>query len=330
MVDLTTQWQVIAPARLHLGFIDLHGGIGSKFGSVGITLSQPKLVVEATHSEQLQLSGEHSDRIASYVKCFDEAYQVTSRCTIRLTQSIPPHIGLGSGTQMALAIGQILAKLHGLELSSSEIAMRLGRGARSGIGLHAFNQGGVLVDAGVKDQHPPVLVFRQPFPDPWRILLITVQGHDGLHGEAERTAFEQLPPFTTRCAGALSRTLLLQLMPAVIEQDFSSFSTAVYKLQTTMSDYFATVQGGDVSEQGAQKILEYLREQGIKGTGQTSWGPTIFAIVESHARAQSLQTQLAQWIKSKVEAGDASLADGQTREVFIVQGDNQGAVIKAE
>ena len=97
---------------------------------------------------------------------------------------------------------------------------------------------GVLVDAGVRDDKPPTLIFHHPFPSAWRILLIMTKGHDGLHGASEHAAFERLPQFSKSCAGVLSRTVLMKLMPAVVEQDFVSFAQAVYKLQATMKDYF--------------------------------------------------------------------------------------------
>ena len=116
-------------------------------------------------------------------------------------------------------------------------------------------------------------------------------------------------------------------MPSVIEQDFAGFSIAVGKLQATMSDYFSSAQGGAASEKGARKILQYLRKQGIKGTGQTSWGPIIFAIMKNDKQALILKTQLKQWMQSEIETDDSCLA-GSRREILIVQADNQGAVIR--
>ena len=309
-----------------MGFIDLHGGVGRRFGSVGIALNAPRLELEITAAEAFAVEGEDDTRIARLVAAFDNHYQVRSRCNIRIKQTIVAHNGLGSGTQTALALGQGLAKLHNLNISDTEIALCFARGRRSGIGIYAFGRGGVLIDAGVKAGHLPTLIFHHPFPQAWRILLIMTKGQDGLHGNNESTAFEQLPQFSKSCAAALSRTVLMKLMPAVIEQDFISFSQAVYKLQNTMKDYFSSVQQKNAII-NTEKLLEYLSKQGIKGIGQTSWGPTIFAIIESQAQAEALKAELIDYVHSLCQTEASISKDYELIDFLIVKGDNQGALV---
>ena len=318
--------EISTPARLHLGFIDMHGGVGRKFGSVGIALDAPRLKLEITPAEALDIRGADEGRISRLVEAFDKHYKVQSRCNIHIKQTIPAHQGLGSGTQTALAIGRGLASLHGLTLESVEIANCLGRGRRSGIGIYAFDYGGVLVDAGIKDDKLPALIFHRPFPSTWRILLITTKGQDGFHGADERAAFEQLPQFSKSCAGALSRTVLMKLMPAVVEQDFANFTQAVYKLQRTMKSYFSSVQEQKISRFNSIKLLEYLNKQCIKGIGQTSWGPTVFSIMENQTQAEALKTRLKNYLRSHGTETEAS-EDAEGVDFLIVKGDNQGAVI---
>jgi len=315
---------------LHLGFIDLHGGTGRRFGSVGLALATPRLEFQIMPAETLTVEGADNTRIAYLVKAFDNQYHTRSHCNIRVQQTIPAHKGLGSGTQTALAIGQGLAKLHNLDIADSEIAMHLGRGRRSGIGIHAFGQGGLLVDAGVKAGGMPTLIFRHPFPDRWRILLITRKGQDGLHGENERYAFKQLPQFSKSCAGALSRTVLMKLMPSVIEQDFASFSQAVHKLQNTMKDYFSSVEKQEVTTINSEGLLEYLSQQGIKGVGQTSWGPTVFAIMENQSQAEQLKAKLIDYMHATRQLDAAISEPAETIGFSIVSGDNQGMVMVAD
>jgi beta-ribofuranosylaminobenzene 5'-phosphate synthase len=45
--------RVVAPARLHLGFLDLHGGLGRKFGSLGVTLDEPRTALTVRRAETL-------------------------------------------------------------------------------------------------------------------------------------------------------------------------------------------------------------------------------------------------------------------------------------
>ena len=329
-ISFTRKITISTPARLHLGFIDLHGSLGRRFGSAGIALDAPRLELEITPSEALDVQGENSERIAKLVESFDKYYEVTSRCNIRLRRTIPAHKGLGSGTQTALAVGQGLATLHGLTLTGVELARCLGRGRRSGIGIYAFDCGGVLVDAGVKGNDLPTLIFHHPFPSAWRILLIMAKGEEGLHGANELTAFEQLPQFSKSCAGALSRTVIMKLMPSVIEQDFASFAQAVHKLQSTMTDYFSSVQEQEISRFNPAKLLEYLNKQGIKGIGQTSWGPTAFAIVESQAQAEVLKARLMDYVQSHCQTEPDALKAGKEIDFLIVKGDNKGAVVASD
>ena len=321
---------ISTPARLHLGFIDLHGGVGRKFGSVGIALDAPRLELEITSSAELDVQGADSARIAQLVALFDKCYRVESHCSIRIRQTIPAHNGLGSGTQTALAVGRGLAKWHNLETSDAEIAQCLRRGRRSGIGIYAFAHGGVLVDAGVKDDNLPTLIFHRPFPKAWRILLIMVKGQNGLHGASEHQAFGQLPQFSKSCAAALSRTVMMKLMPSVIEQDFAAFSQAVNKLQNTMKNYFSSVQEQKTSVLISEKLLEYLNKQGIKGTGQTSWGPTTFAIVESQAQAEALKALLIDYVQSRCQVASTVLEDNELMDFLVVGGDNRGAVVVSD
>ena len=312
---------------MHLGFIDLHGGVGRKFGSVGLALAAPRLQLEIKSAKTLDIQGENSVRIARLVKTFDDHYRVHSCCSIYVRQTIPAHSGLGSGTQIALAVGRGLAKLHNLDITDTEIARCLGRGRRSGIGIYAFGGGGILIDAGIKGDNLPTLIFRHSFPEPWRILLLMVKGKNGLHGDREQTAFGQLPQFSKSCAGALSRSVVMKLMPSVIEQDFTSFSQAVQKLQDTMKNYFSSVQEQKTSAINSEKLLEYLNKQGIKGTGQTSWGPTTFAITESHAQAEVLKAELIDYLCALHQREDALSKDYEAIDFLIVKGDNRGAVV---
>ena len=48
---------VKAPARLHLGLIDLGGDLGRLFGGIGVAINQPNVIVEAEKSERFTVEG---------------------------------------------------------------------------------------------------------------------------------------------------------------------------------------------------------------------------------------------------------------------------------
>ncbi|MFM7084077.1 MAG: GHMP kinase, partial [Hyphomicrobium sp.] len=53
---------VTAPARLHLGFIDLNGSLGRKYGSIGLALNAPRTKLVLSNAERYSAIGEDSVR----------------------------------------------------------------------------------------------------------------------------------------------------------------------------------------------------------------------------------------------------------------------------
>ncbi|MFD0935973.1 GHMP kinase, partial [Methylobacterium trifolii] len=45
--------EVEAPARLHFGFLDLHGGLGRRFGSIGLAIDAPAVRLAARVADRL-------------------------------------------------------------------------------------------------------------------------------------------------------------------------------------------------------------------------------------------------------------------------------------
>src|SRR5262245_28444818 len=139
---------VTVPARLHLGFLDLNGELGRTFGSIGLALSGLRTRVTVSRAMHAQVIGPDSDRVRRHVETLSDALGLRGAHRVQIDKAIPAHAGLGSGTQLALALAAAMRKLHGLPLDIRGDAMRLGRGGRSGIGIGLFDAGGVVVDGG--------------------------------------------------------------------------------------------------------------------------------------------------------------------------------------
>src|SRR6266404_136638 len=273
---------VIAPARLHLGFVDLNGGLGRRFGSLGIALAAPLTRVVARRHDGLAADGPEADRVLAYMRALAGRLDLGDGVRVTVEQAIPAHAGLGSGTQLALAIGAALSRLCGLGVDAEAVARLLGRGGRSSIGIASFAAGGVILDGGRGSaDRPPPVVSRLPFPASWRILLIFDQRRSGLSGPAEREAFDRLPGFPPELAGRLCRLMLMTALPALAEADLDGFAGAVAQLQQATGDHFAPLQGGRFASPLVADVLAWLESQGLSGVGQSSWGPTGFAIVGS-------------------------------------------------
>jgi beta-RFAP synthase len=283
---------VTATARLHFGFLDPSGRSARPFGSFGLSLDVPRTRLALWRAERLTVSGPESDRAERYLRQIAESAGSEARYALRIEEAIPPHAGLGSGTQLALAVGSAFAALEGLSLEPQEIATRLGRGARSGIGIATFAQGGAVLDEGPRDDTLPQLAARVPFPSDWRVLLIFDAATEGLAGADEKAAFETLPDIPAREIEALSRAVTHGALPALAAGDFAVFCRHVGALQARMGAYFAPWQGGAYASPLVADALGFLRNEGIVGLGQSSWGPTGFAFVEDEAQGETLLGRL--------------------------------------
>ncbi|WP_347989834.1 beta-ribofuranosylaminobenzene 5'-phosphate synthase family protein [Methylomonas sp. AM2-LC] len=285
---------VLAPARLHMGFIDLSGALGRDFGSIGIGLNEINTRLSITAAESLTVTGQVTKRAEKCARQLCQALQVAEQVHIDILSAIPEHIGLGSGTQLALAIGMGLNHYYQLGLQVRDIACLTDRGTRSGIGIGVFEKGGLIVDGGrgPLTSTPPLLV-QMPVPEDWRFILVFDQRGQGLHGEQEINAFKQLPAFPRSASERLCYLLLMQALPALAEQDLAKFGEVISLLQTAVGEHFAPVQGGIFTSPEVAAAMAWLQAQGAMAIGQTSWGPTGFCAVHGAERAEALLAQLS-------------------------------------
>lgn len=299
---MTASVQVRTSGRLHMGFFDLHGGLGRKFGSIGLSLAEPALIIKAQASQHLHVSGDAAVPATVLAKATAIAQQLLTKLNLNgaleldISQHIPEHAGLGSGTQIALAVGSAIIRLYRLDLDAAKIAALTSRGRRSGIGIAAFDHGGLIIDGGrslsVDANAVPPLLARFEFPEQWAILLIFDATQPGIHGEQEKLGFSQLPVFPETLAAHLCRHVLMQAMPAIVEHDLAAFGHAIQVLQQHVGDYFAPVQGGRYASKLVGEVLHYLQQAGVACFGQSSWGPTGFAIFENSSTAEQYKQQL--------------------------------------
>ncbi len=283
-----TQVNVITSARLHMGFFDLSGSKAPSYGSLGMSIDAPCAHIELKKNDITLIDTKSSENVAKIVENIVNSFNITQNFSLKIHESIPAHTGLGSGTQLALAIGAGLNQLFNLNLSHTDIAKLAKRGKRSGIGIAAFEQGGVLVDTGKTNDALPQIALRHDFPDDWRVLLVNDTAKTGVHGEAELQAFQLLKP----AQNSLRDMMFNHMMPALQRGDLLAFGAYMADLQAYNGDYFAPVQGGQYASHDVADVLSDLQNQGVVCAGQSSWGPSGFAVVGSVQQAQSLQKQV--------------------------------------
>ncbi len=284
---------VACNARLHLGFLDIDGALGRRFGSIGMALDAPQTRIRLTRSATPRVDGPERDRAARYLETILRHLGVASCHSLTVTAAIPPHAGLGSGTQLALAVAAAVRRLHGLPADPTADAYALGRGQRSGIGIALFQHGGFVVDGGCgSNDSPPPMLARLAVPEGWRVVLLRDERHSGLSGRDEAAAFTALPPFAPELAARICHLVLMQVLPALAEDDLARFGDAIGNIQQIVGDHFAPAQGGRFTSPRVAAALSLLGAGGASGLGQSSWGPSGFAFVGDHTTAAALAARL--------------------------------------
>jgi len=310
---------VKTPARLHLGLIDLNGDLGRMFGGVGVGIDQPNIILYAQQAEQFLVTGKESALATQLMQRFFQNYLVSSSVHLHVEEIIPAHSGLGSGTQFALAVATALAKISGVKVSTPELSLAMGRAQRTGVGTAIFQKGGFVVDGGKKTAQNtafPPLIYQQPFPRDWRFIVALPNVKKGLFSSEEKSAFTQLPPMPAEEVAKICRLTMFKLLPALAEKDLESFGEALTAIQIVTGNYFAHVQGGTYSNIAIAEALTFLKQLGVHGFGQSSWGPAVYGIVKQD-KAQETLKKVKKYLAKNV-GGDA----------FVAKANNQGATVK--
>jgi beta-RFAP synthase len=321
--------RVQTASRLHFGVLSLSGAgpAGRRFGGVGLMVRRPGLCVRVDAAPAWSATGPLAERALAFAHRFAQAVRQEGVADpaprhLVVETAAPEHAGLGTGTQLGLAVGRALAASWGLAGDVAELARRVGRGRRSALGAHGFALGGFLVEAGKGgDDWLAPLVARLPFPESWRVLLVLPAGEGlgvaGLHGAGEAEAFARLAalPAGPERSGALCRLVLLGLLPGVAEHDLGAFGEALYEFNVRVGEAFAAVQGGVYAGPRVAEVVAFVRGQGVRGVGQSSWGPTVFAVVADEEQA----AHLAGRVRDRFALGP--------EEVLVTAACNHGATV---
>lgn len=308
---------ITTPSRLHITLIDMNASIGRVDGSIGLTLDEPVIKISARKSDIVEIIGksEHFERMSNWAKAL---LPDGEGVRISIDEDYPSHIGLGSGTQAALAAGMAVNELYDLGLSIYEVAVKVGRGGTSGIGVAAFENGGFILDGGhnfskkkaflpsAASRLPPAPVLvRRDFPD-WDIV-VAVPEQKGASKTNEVNIFQEVCPVPLHEVEKLSHVILMQLLPALAEEDIITFGKAINTIQKF------GFKKREIELQPVSKVLMHvLRGSGAYGAGMSSFGPTVYAIGED---AENLKNTAEEFLGGK----------GQ---VFITKARNTGARIE--
>jgi len=315
--------RVQAPGRLHLGFLDPAGTLGRPFGSLGLVIDGPQTLVDLARAQADSFDGftggeAELQRARTHVETLRRATGCRAPLALHLRSALPAHAGLGSGTQLALAVGRAFCAAFGIGMETPQLAGVLGRGARSGVGVAGFDQGGLLVDGGPRaDGAPAALLARIALPAEWRVLLVLDPRCRGLSGAAEKAALERIEPLPRSAAAEICHEVLMRVLPGAAGAEFAPFAAGLTRVQQVLGGHFAPAQEGRAfTSAPVGRLLHWVARNAHAGIGQSSWGPTGFAFLPSEAEAHAVLAA----------ARAAGLVD-PALETHVIRARNHGAVV---
>jgi beta-ribofuranosylaminobenzene 5'-phosphate synthase len=320
--------RVKSPSRIHMGLIDMNAELGRVDGGVGLSIDYPHVVISAEIADEIEVIG-HS-LLAPRMKAAAKVL-IPEGQGIRITieEDMPNHVGVGSGTQAALSVAAAVNRLYGLGLSVREMAIAVGRGGTSGIGVASFEKGGFIVDGGHKfkdkgsfspssaSRTPPApVLFKEDFPD-WEIVL-ALPGEDmhiGAHDSQEVDIFRKECPVPLNEVQAVAHVVLMKMMPAIMEKDIEAFGEATNLLQG-LGFKQREVR---LQHQAVKDLMELLQDSGAYGAGMSSFGPVVYAFTDNPKDAANLMKDAQAFLDSTIGG-----------KVLVTKANNTGASIWEE
>ncbi|MCS6788257.1 MAG: hypothetical protein NZ733_03085 [Aigarchaeota archaeon] len=299
---------VTSGSRLHLGFTSLSSG-PKPWSGIGLMTEEPKVTVRVVSrgAGRLLCSRDHEEVVRSVAEAL-----TVELGSFDVEVSAPPlHVGLGTTTQLTLALGAALSTVTGIRFDPLSHARLTGRGKRSWVGIAGFIGGGLVVDLGRREDDAWAHDFvNVEFPRDWAVLLVWPVGERGLSGGVEEEAIAAAEdPWGQRAAVDVETVI-----DAVRGHDFDGFVGIVERLQEAMSSAFSRSQGGKY-HRASEGLVELLKEHGARGIGQSSWGPTVYGFFKDRRSAESAALRLVR-----------ELEGGEFR-VLVTEARNRGAEV---
>ncbi|MEE8167506.1 MAG: beta-ribofuranosylaminobenzene 5'-phosphate synthase [Candidatus Hydrothermarchaeales archaeon] len=307
--------RIVTPSRVHITLIDLNASIGRMDGGIGLALEAPAIKIRARARDEISIKGPLKERAEDAAKRMLSALKIDSGIEVEIEDAYPQHIGLGSGTQLALAVSKAICSIYDVEIPVREMARIVGRGGTSGIGTAAFETGGFILDGGhsttekrdflpssASKAPPAPLLARYDFPD-WKIVLVMPQARE-ISGGREVGIFKKYCPIPIEEVRELSLLVLMKVLPAVAEGDIVAFGDAVNQIQEIG---FKRIEV-DLQTQAVKELMHRCREHAY-GVGLSSFGPTIYCVVEKEG-------ELLDFLKE------------EGVEALVTKANNQGAIVK--
>ncbi len=276
-------------SRLHFGPLSYLPEQGRHFGGIGLMVQQPGVVLIAEGNRESAHATTGSVRAVRFgQKILAEDAGLKRPINLRVEREISPHQGLGSGTQLGLAVAEAVLRLNNRVFeNTAALAKLVGRGQRSAIGIFGYERGGFIIEAGqAQPEEIGALACRLDFPTLWTMELISIRNEDGMHGDEERQVFQQLIPMQDSLSEKLCKIAITEMLPAIQQVAADAWCNALDEYGQRIGEFFAASQGGIYSTPLIRELVEHLRNHKITGIAQSSWGPTIAVFCPQEKREE--------------------------------------------
>ncbi len=323
------------PARIHITLMDLNGSYGRIDGGIGFSIKNPQFILEG-HQTDSGVTIEFDDKITD-TEAIDECnlkikqayedicnhFDLDTGFAFKVHNAFSAHSGFGSGTQIALATAKLITESTGIEKDSVELSSIVGRGGTSGIGTYGFEDGGFIADGGhslkekstflpssASSASPPPLIGRFEFPSEWDVLIAIPPYGLSIHDGEEIDLFKQFCPLPQREVEQLSHIVFMNLIPAMLEKDIVEFGKCIDEIHKR------GFQKAELTlyDDKMHKLMQHLRDSGAYGVGMSSFGPTIYSVVDENNKDDVLNAT-REFL-------------GKDAPVFITKGQNSGYVLE--
>jgi predicted sugar kinase len=308
-------WKLSTGARLHCGLLETAPGEPLRFGGLGLMVEHPEVHAEikvSSHSGIHAAGNVARERIEKQLVALEPKLSHDGRCgaTIELTQLPPQHSGFGTGTQIACSVATLcrlwnssqieqerfitkgdldFTDLKSLWPNSDDLFLWSGRGRRSSIGVYGFMLGGMIVDSGHEgDSQPGRVAHHHRFTIPLHVVIITPLAYSAITGKLEEHLIEQTTQQPNPVRDRMWKLISRAIVPAAQAEDWTLFGESLYEYGHLAGEQFAALQGGVYRDSLVAKIVRQLREAGLLGVCQSSWGPTVFGITPDAEQAQAI------------------------------------------
>lgn len=266
---------VNAGSRLHAGFHIIGDKIHKiEYAGAGFYVDKPNIRVRVKECGEAIYEGPSEFR--------DPVAHVTEKTgfvgCVRLEESPRRHSGLGSTTQVMLAVYHGIKLLRGENITKRGLLdagfKLLGRTKASTVGTLLYVYGGFVSGVGLP-LPSDYSVLRLPIPSDWRFIIVIPEVARGLNEKEEGSHLNSPKPAPQRVKQLMAIGFHYLAM-GMVRKNLDLVLEGLRSMQTATGLYFSSIQGG-VYRSDVARIVDEASRDGII-LAQSSWGPTLYTI----------------------------------------------------